>query len=105
MTLLAEDRAYHMQLPTISQQYFERLAGKAGLASTRADDDGFRAHVPRDMRYVLFRVDGGSHMTRRAIHGGFEDHLSRYLPRFQRAIDIAPGWRALVSDAELANSR
>ena len=105
VTLFAEDRAYHMLLPTISGQYFERLAGASTLAVSQEDDRAFLEHVPGDLRYVLVREEGGSPMTERAIHAGFEGFLGRYLPQFRATVVIAPGWVALVPEARSDGTR
>lgn len=96
ITLMAENRAYHLLLPMLSGQYWEHAAGQLDLASTDVDDVAFLAHIPEDLQYVLERVDERTPMTRRGIQRGSEVCLQRYLPSFRRTIP-APGWRALVA--------
>jgi hypothetical protein len=104
VSLMAEDRAYHLVLPTISQQYFERLAGGADLEASDSDDEAFRAHLPPELRYVLFRVEPGT-LAPSVVRAGMFDHLRRYLPGFVRAEPVAPGWAALVSDPVVQEER
>ena len=98
LRLMAENRADHLLLPNLSQQYFEHVAADADLASTLADDEAFDAYVPTDLRYVLMRADGQTPLTALRIQRGVEVHLQRYLPEFTRSIEVAPGWFALVRD-------
>ena len=98
LRLMAENRADHLLLPNLSQQYFEHVAADADLASTLADDEAFHAYVPTDLRYVLMRADGQTPLTALRIQRGVEAHLQRYLPEFTRSIEVAPGWFALVRD-------
>ena len=95
---MAKDRADHLLLPNLSQQYFEHVAADADLASTLADDEAFDAYVPTDLRYVLMRADGQTPLTAQSRQRGVEVHLQRYLPEFTRSIEVAPGWFALVRD-------
>ena len=97
ITLMAEGRAYHLQLPMLTGQYMEHAAGDSDLSATDADDIAFRAYLPENLRYVLERVSGGTPMTRRQIQGGSEVYVQRYLPDFRRTVPIAPGWQALVT--------
>ena len=96
ITLMAEDRAYHLLLPMLTGQYMDYAAGELGLATSEADDIAFLAYLPDDLQYVLDRVNAGTPMTRRQIQRGSEVYLRRYLPDFRHTIPIAPGWQALV---------
>ena len=96
--LMAEKRAYHVLLPTISQQYFEHVTGEAELDASAADEEAFFSHLPSDLRYILFRVAPGTAVTPSVIQHGMFDHLRRYLPHFTRSVPVAPGWAALVAD-------
>ena len=98
LSLMAEDRAYHLALPMLSQQYSEHVAVGVDLAKTQADDEAFHAYVPSDLRYVLMRVDGQTPLTRLRTPRGLDTHLQRYLPEFTRSTEIAPGWFALVRE-------
>ena len=101
ITLMAEDRAYHLLLPMLTGQYMAYAAADADLAATDADDMAFRAHLPDDLRYVLDRVSGWTPMTRRRMQSGSEVYVRRYLSGFRYMIPIAPGWQALVTEGDV----
>ena len=98
VSLMAEGRAYHLLLETMSQQYFEYLADGPDLSVSDADDAWFSAFLPPNLRYVLYRTDGGTPMTRVRRPYEFQKHLWRYLPAMRREVPIAPDWTALVAD-------
>ena len=89
VSLMAEGRAYHLLLETISQQSFEYLADGPDLEASTADDAAFFRFVPENLRYVLYRVDGGTPMTGLRRGYEFRDHLWRYRPMTQMVVPVA----------------
>ena len=97
ITLMAEQRAYHLLLETMSQQYFEYLVDGPDLSLSDADDAWFSAFLPPKLQYVLYRTEAATPMTGIRRPYQFQEHLWRYLPEMRREVPIAPGWTALVS--------
>ena len=98
ITLMAEKRAYHLLLETMSQQYFEYLVDGPDLSASDADDAWFSAFLPPKLQYVLYRTDADTPMTGIRRPYQFKEHLWRYVPEMRSEVPIAPGWTALVSD-------
>jgi hypothetical protein len=96
LSLMGDGSAYHLLLPTISEQYFGHVAA-GNPAASAADDAAFAEYLPADLRYVLYPVEEGSSVTPIPAPSP-QRHLDRYLREFTVVVPVAPGWAALVAE-------